>query len=194
MESQELWVGWLGLRASIGMLVENKPSIVAQFRWCVITCIDSSRDMQKSGTTQRIVRDFSKECIFLGRGLQVPGMRVPALAREYNLFNGFDNMWCFCKEPLMPPEPHLQLVGPMRAGDKCVEGMENLDELKEFIDVFKRENLKLKEWMQASECALGLGDGCGLTYATFRKELAEELETNWGKGKFFRRDSEKSGG
>ncbi|HUW18276.1 MAG TPA: hypothetical protein VMW16_03160 [Sedimentisphaerales bacterium] len=99
MEDQELWVGWLGLRASIGVVVEDKPSLIAQFPYCVITCIDSSRDMQKLRTTQRIVQDFSKECLFPGQGLQVPGTAVPALARDYNLFNGFDNIWCFCKEP-----------------------------------------------------------------------------------------------
>ena len=184
MEHQGLLVGWLGLRASIGVIVEDKPSLIAQFTHCVISCLDSSKDVQKLRTAQRIVQDFSGECLFPGEGLRVPGTRGAALARDYNLFNGFDSMWCFYKEPLIPPEPELHLVGPMRAEGKLVEDANNLDELKEFIELFKEHNPKLREWMQASECALGLGDGFGLTYATFNKVLADELENNWGKEKF----------
>jgi hypothetical protein len=184
VEDQGLFVGWLGLRASIGIIVEDKPNLIEQFPWCLITCVDSSRDMQKLRTSQRIVQDFGDECFFLGQGLQVPGRRVQALAQDYNLFNGFDNVWCFCKEPLILPERELHLDGPMRAEGKLVEDANNLDELREFIELFKRDNPKLKEWMQASECALGLGDGCGLTYATFHKGLADELENSWGKEKF----------
>lgn len=184
MEDQELFAGWLGLHASIGIIVEEKPTLIAQFPYTVITCIDSSSDMQKLRTAQQIVQDFSKDCFFFGRGLQVPGRRVPALARDYNLFNGFDNIWCFYEEPLIPPEPDLQLVGPLRGGGRFAEDAKSPEELKPLIETFKCEKIHLREWMQKSGAVLGLGDGCGLTYATLHKGLADELKNNWGKEKF----------
>jgi hypothetical protein len=180
MEIKKLWVGWLGLDTNIRIIAEEKPALIGQFPYCLITCIDSTVEIRKTTTAQNVVQDSSKECKFLGEGLLIPGSSIPDLIRDYNLFTGFDNIWCFREEPRTLPKPNLSLVGPTGVGEKLAEEVKEPEKLKELMDNFERENFELREWMGASGCVLGLGDGCGLTYATVSEELADELEKNWG--------------
>src|SRR5271155_20439 len=92
---KELVVGWL--ESSIGQLVEAHGGI-GRFSSVLITSVDSSTDMIGIATGYRIL-DRYEGCSFVGTGLLVPGVRIAQMARELDLFNGFDEVWCFAEPP-----------------------------------------------------------------------------------------------
>ena len=102
-------------------------------------------------------------------GAALPSVRLPwyglggshkltaRIGKEFNLFNGFDEVWLFREVPQFPKPDDVILVAPL--------------DLRE--DAISHE---LCRWMHASGCEVGLGDGIGLNYVTREDSVAAILE------------------
>jgi hypothetical protein len=150
--SGDIWVDWLD--SAIRVLIRDLPELLNGFPYKLITCVDSIRDLDKVSSVSQIVRNFSK-CRLKDGGLLIVGPGLDRIAKSYNLFNGFDEVWFFLSEPVESVPAGIWLTGPLEI-DKDVPD-------------------KLSEWMTSSGCVLGLGDGNGLNYATTNRSVAESL-------------------
>jgi hypothetical protein len=155
METSSNWiVGWVGI--SIGLLLRRDSTVLSRFSSILVTSVDSSWDMPEFLTAKRIVLRYP-QCSFLGKGLMIPGQLIVTAEREFNLFCGFDEVWCFDAPPSKSKPDDLSIVAPRDFGK------ENPPPL-------------LIPWMQESGCRLAMGDGDGLNYATPDKSLADLLQ------------------
>ena len=150
--SRDVHGGWIN--SSIEALVEDCPELMAEFPLALITSIDSTpagslpgiqKALEKSGVT---AEDF-------GAGILLPGKVVTELVYEHKLFNGFDEVWFHRQRPTEPKPESVTIVGPEEISDAVAP--------------------EVIQWMETSNCLLGLGDGAGLNYVTFDRKLANLL-------------------
>jgi hypothetical protein len=149
-----LYVGYLN--TSIGELIGRDAIILSQFRFVVVASVDSAADMTETTVATRIVEDHPG-CWFLGQGLVIPGVDIADVSERFNLFNGFDEVWCFDDRPAVEKPVDLWIVSPVNI---VQEGVPPL----------------LVPWITESGCRLGLGDGVGLNYVARDKGTAILLE------------------
>lgn len=149
-----LSIGWVD--TSIGELVRTRAEALTRFTHVLITSIDSSTDLHEVPTVQEVVGRYDG-CGFLGRSLKMPAQVVSEITGTFNLFNGFDEVWWFSKEPLLPLPEGVTIVSPLDLRE---------DELPE----------DLERWMAASGCNLGLGDGIGMNFVTPDATTANYVE------------------
>lgn len=141
---------------NIGSLLRSDAAVIMQFPFVMITSIDSSTDVAGIASSYGILDRFAGSSL-LGCSLVVRGDQVAELSLKFNLFNGFDELWCFRESP-QTPKPHgLWIVAPFNFHDEEIPPL-------------------LATWMTESGCKLGLGDGIGLNYATPEIQIAERLE------------------
>ncbi len=150
----DLQFGWVD--TSIHSLLETQRAIVVSFAYALITSIDSAADLRRLPTGQMIVQRYP-QCGFLGTGLVVPIDLLARIGKEFNLFNGFDEVWLFREEPRLLKPDDVILVAPL--------------DLRE--DAISHE---LCDWVYESGCEVGLGDGIGLNYVTRENSVAAILE------------------
>ena len=144
--------GWVD--SSIRLLAAT--DIFSQFPSVLITSIDSSRNVASLAVGYRIVEQY-KGAALLGQHLLVRGADVGTMANALNLFNGFDELWCFAMPPTVVKPDAVTLVAPLNLD---ADGLPST----------------VAAWMKSSHCLLGLGDGVGLNYATTERSLADSIE------------------
>jgi hypothetical protein len=149
---ESLIVGWTNTNiravADVGFL--------SQFSSVLISSIDSATDL--STTEMRsVIAKFDPACVVLGSGIVVRGESMVRLARDMDLFSGFDEVWCFDRFPNTPKPSDLWIVSPINI---------ETDE----------PPANLLSWMVETDCQLALGDGGGLNFATFREEIAVTVQ------------------
>jgi len=149
-----LLVGWLD--SSLGAILERDSNALARFAFAYVTCIDSNTDLRKVGSVQAIVVEH-EAARYLGDGFVVPGSLVSHVARRFNLFVGFDEVWCFNTTPRYEKPASMSIVGPARLSKET-------------------EPHGLREWMLTSRCELGVGDGVGMNYAAAHASTARWLQ------------------
>lgn len=154
--TDDLNVGWLD--TSIGLLLESQDAMFAGYAYVLITRVDSATDLRQVPTARAIIERYPA-CRFLGGGLVIPAGALAEAGKEFNLFNGFDEAWWFSREPQLPKPDAVFLVAPLDLRDDAVSD-------------------QLRDWMRASGCELGLGDGVGLNYVALDESVALELEKN----------------
>lgn len=154
----DLMVGWVDL--SIGKLVQEKPTIFASFAFTWVTSLDSSRNIGSVVSHHNIVERYSG-CAVLNGGLLVPGTLLSEISNALDLFNGFDEVWCFDSKPLTKKPDSLSIISPP-----------NIEEIVPLL---------LVSWMNESGCRLALGDGVGLNYATKDISIAQFLQVTAGR-------------
>lgn len=149
-----MYYGWVEDR--IRVLAKSRWRFFGELPWCLVTCIDGSRDV-KGAMEGKGLAGWEGVCSVLGHGLVVGEGKILEVARAYELFNGFDEIWLFEARPtvekprgisIVPPPADLTAVAPPQ---------------------------ELREWIEASGCVLGLGDGIGMNYITTSREIAEAL-------------------
>jgi hypothetical protein len=87
----------------------------------------------------------------------VPGEIIARLGASLNLFNGFDELWCFKRPPVMAKPNSLSIASPYNVETEDLPA-------------------SLSSWMAETECQLALGDGIGLNFITPQEDLAHRLE------------------
>ena|SRR6266700_3523360 len=150
-ETEEITIGWVD--SSIREAV--REDLMSQFRWLLVTSIDSTTMLADSEIARRI-KAVDPSCSVLGDGVLVSSGNLLRLVHELDLLTGFDEIWCFDVAPRVPKPPDLSLVAPLNIENGPVP-------------------TQLGSWMRTSECRLGLGDGIGLNFATPHPEIAVQF-------------------
>lgn len=149
-----MYSGWMEDR--ICDLAKTNWPIFRTLPWCLLTCIDSSHEVRSRIQAGRIA-GWEGDCSFLGEALVVGEGKILELARAYKCFNGFDEIWLYENRPTMEKPKGISLIPPP-------------------IDLTAvAPSRELLEWVEASGCVLGLGDGIGMNYITPSKDIAESL-------------------
>ena len=133
----------------IPLILHNNPDPFLRFRFVVFTCIDSNPNVAELKSVTGPLLEAGCELKAFGFALQVK-MSRDALNVTINTFTGYDEIWFFDAEPHRVDQP------PTITSER---------ELTDTTDEFNVETLnKLPDWMDASGCTVGLGDGGGLNY------------------------------
>lgn len=148
-----MYYGWL--QDSIWDLIQSHWDVFDELPYSLVTCIDSSEDV-KSTTTARKIFEFEASCSFMGRSLLVGDGRIVDVAKRYNLFSHFDEIWLYREHPVVDKPTGVSIVSPLELS----------------TDAPSRD---LLEWFDTSGCVLGLGDGIGMNYVTTSKEIVQSL-------------------
>lgn len=148
-----LYFDWIS--ANIHNILVGNPDIIARHPMVLITSIDSTRPLETT-TAQLICSDPTLHAKMHGYGIALPGSEVPRLIDSYNLFTGFDELWCFTNEPKVVKPEGLSIVLPRKISDDFPADLDS--------------------WMNESGCILGLGDGEGLNYVTTDPDIATTIE------------------
>jgi hypothetical protein len=148
-----IWVGWVN--SSISDLFKDMPELIDEFFYVLITSIDSSRDMHNIKTIYNKIHEW-EECSFFNGSLLITNKIFHKIFNSYNLFNGFDEVWFFHSIPSIKIPSEIWITAPLEIVDNIPDG--------------------LLEWMTASGCVLGLGDGVGMNYVTIEKRIVDLLE------------------
>jgi len=150
-----MYYGWL--QDSIRDLVESYWRVFRDAPYALVTCIDSSDDV-RSLTTSRAIVQLEESSDFLDSSLLFSGGKIIDLARRYDLFNGFDEIWLYRKRPVVGKPHGFSIVSPLDLNTERPPG-------------------ELLDWFTTSGCVLGLGDGIGMNYLTDSKDLVEWLNS-----------------
>ena len=148
-----MYYGWL--QDSIWDLTESQWEAFGQFPFALVTCVDSTVDVKSTTTAKKIVESDSS-CGYIGRSLLVGDARIVDVARRYQLFSHFDEVWLYKERPTADKPGAFSIVAPLDLNnDPLPEG--------------------LLKWFIVSGCILGLGDGIGMNYATTQKWIVDSL-------------------
>lgn len=150
-----MYWGWL--EDKIWSLANSDWQIFHELPWCLVTCIDCSRGVASIMKAMGIHK-WEAFCSFLGEALVVSDGKILDVAMEYNLFNGFDEIWLYRDCPDVEKPKEVSIVS-------------TLDLSKE------TPSKELLEWFKVSGCILGLGDGVGMNYVTTSREIVQFLNT-----------------
>jgi hypothetical protein len=138
---------------SIATIVEEHGQVFSRSNCVLIGCIDS----HPNPNLMPFARKFFEEddTPLSEQPFVLSGSQFARLTSNYNLFTGFDEIWLASVVPtLMRPE-EASLVAPV-----------NLD--------FEMPGA-IAEWMAASQCVLGLGDGWGVNFVATNRDVVAEL-------------------
>lgn len=143
----------------IPLVIESQPQVISAYGFALVTVIDSHHDVAELTSVERLLSEQRVGVSTLDRHLVVPRDLLLELVDpdEWNLFNGFDEVWFFPRPPLIPLPADIVITSEA-ALDRERAG-------------------RVAEWMQASGAGLALGDGYGLNYATFDPAIADILES-----------------
>jgi hypothetical protein len=122
---------------SIRLLVEY--GVLRFFKYTLLTSLDSATELSFGIVSKTLTN----------RGLQHKECGLGALfnscelTKYPNVFNGFDEIWCFDVIPILPKPPNATIVSPFDANTDQIDG-------------------GLPEWIKDSGCIVGMGDGIGV--------------------------------
>jgi len=139
---------------SIAMFIDKDFEVLSQFPYSIISSIDSNRNPIDLITDKEIAKtisnfkDISKQLSILTKDLK-------KLLQEFDLFNGFDEIWFFSEIPKNPIPQAFWITGPREIQTDFPTG--------------------LLEWMEINHCGLGLGDGIGMNYVTIYSNISEYM-------------------
>ena len=120
------------------------------------TAIDSHRDVANLSSLGWLQERYGSRIATFDAHLVVRADIIAEfVTAEANVFNGFDEIWCFEAMPGEPRPDDLAITS-----DAPLEG---------------ERARRVAAWMEASGAGLGLGDGAGLNYATFDPRIADVL-------------------
>jgi hypothetical protein len=132
-----------------------EAGLLQQYPFVLMTCIDSHADVAGIGIRQRFF-GHDPDCSIIGDGVLTNGRALSQVATE--LFTGFDELWCFERQPNLPHPKGMSIVSPL-----------DLD-----VDI-ARMSPTLSQWMAHTDCKLGLGDGIGLNIVAREPRLVTRI-------------------
>jgi hypothetical protein len=129
------------INGSIKAIVEY--SLLSHYRYVLISSLDSCVEIAVSHIGSKLITE-NANWYKLGNSIVAEGAGIAEAHKKHNLFNGFDEIWCFNSMPLLLPPSTI--VAPFDASTE-------------------RLDTGVIGWMEGQHCALGLGDGIGLNVA-----------------------------
>ncbi len=160
------WIGWIDTQnvSDITQLTFYYPELIRAFEYAIISCIDSN---PYPLLDELAFKGVPKESIIQlpgnERGIMTDGNTVADLAFNNELFNGFDEIWFFHKQPILSPLDEVQILSQSWLTDKAL--------ISERTDV-----QRVLDWCLKTGAVLGISDGVGLNYITVDEEVAKTLE------------------
>lgn len=151
---QDLFVGHVD-SAGIPTVLESLVELDLSFAYAMVTVIDSDPRVARLPSIATLLRAQRKGVSILDRSIVVPRLTLLELVREWDLFNGFDEVWFFESVPLLPRPADVVITAD--------------------VSMKTRDLGHVAAWMEASGARLGLGDGEGVNYATIDPDIAEHL-------------------
>jgi hypothetical protein len=123
--------------------------------YALVTVVDSSANVRAISSVGPLLEEMNATHEYVGEGLAIMVSVLLRLSHDYNFFHGFDEVWLCNDVPAVRKPAGLRLTSDVQLGAEPPLGA--------------------AEWMQASGCIAGLGDGIGLNYVTSE----EWLESRW---------------
>jgi hypothetical protein len=145
--------GWLDL--SIGEMVETSPEFISRFPNVLITALDSDKNVGQTRIGREIMHEHPA-CREVDGAVLVPGPLVAELHRGFDLFVGFDAIWCFDAPPERGKPANVSIAPPPGFADEGATTM-------------------VQQWMAGTRCMLALADGFGMNYVTPDARIAAVL-------------------
>jgi hypothetical protein len=141
---------------NIPAVLEADLPFMAACHSCLITSIDSIEDVANLESLLGFLDERNHEHASLGPDLLIDRRALADILREDNYFSGFDEIWLFADPPAVPkPEQiHLTIRAPTEESFAAIA-----------------------EWMTATNCVVGLGDGTALCYVTNEAEVAGQISS-----------------
>lgn len=121
----------------------------------LLTAIDSQENVADSLIIQRAIGDGVLIQKF-NNYVSFPSSELYNLIDNYNLFNGFDEIWFFRNIVNVVNPPDVPLVTPY---ELKISDLQNIE-----------------KWMISSSCYFAIGDGCGLNYITTDEKIDQKLK------------------
>jgi hypothetical protein len=153
VSSKDYVAGWLN--STIHDFLEHFPRSSKGIDYALITSLDSNvSPCSLLGKSPEL-----KSCIphakSLATGILLPTELMLNANASNQIFFGFDEIWFFPDDRIDPKPGSIWLVGPNRIDQRKIE--------------------ELGPWMQATRCALALGDGDGLNFIVKARGLVKHL-------------------
>ena len=112
----------------------------------LVTVVDSSANVRGISSVGPLLEEMNAAHEYVGDALAITVSVLLRLSHDYNFFHGFDEVWLCNAVPAVGKPAELRLTSDVQLGAELPVGA--------------------AEWMQASGCIAGLGDGVGLNYVT----------------------------
>jgi hypothetical protein len=135
---------------------ESRPAFVEGCRYALVTSMDSIRDVAGLPSFERYASETGPHEA-LGRGALFEMDAFERLIGHPHFFTGFDEVWLFGGRPYHAKPESVWLTSEAT------------------IDP-GRDLTGAAEWMAKTGCAVGMGDGAGLNYATLSDDVARQLD------------------
>jgi hypothetical protein len=140
---------------SVRKWITKNASKISELPFVLISSIDSQRDLRRIKLLASRFEIEPKWALSI-YPLVISGTSTVDLANEDRLFTGFDEIWIPRRLPISNPPSNAYLVAPR--------------EIESFLP------LEIENWVESSECRLGVGDGDGLNYVVLDDELGRQLQ------------------
>lgn len=147
----EYVAGWLD--SSLGDFLAELPRPGENALYALLTCLDSSFDVASLLKRNASLRAAVSDVKTLKKGAIVPVKLLHKASLRKQLFIGFDEIWFFPTDKIEPKPESTSIVGPQRIEQETLD--------------------QLGPWMEANDCSLALGDGCGLNIIVKASGLAQ---------------------
>ena len=151
----EYMTGWVDTSIHDFLSAIEAPS--SSMAHALITCLDSSLDVKSLARTSKHLSDLGTQPKFVGKGLLLTTRRLLDAERHGRIFFGFDEIWFFAKPIVIPKPAGLVITGPSKLSAQLVE--------------------KHADWLDASGCTLGLGDGTGMNFCCRVRGVVQHIVT-----------------
>lgn len=151
---RRLLSGWVD-NADLPFATELLAELLGGFQVVLVTCLDSSRAVWSAGPLHNCIEMLGEPSEMLGDGLMLGMPAFVQLLNQDTTFFGFDEVFFSRKCPTTPKPPTVVLTSEVPINERGVG--------------------EIHRWMSQSGCCLGLGDGCGLNFATYDLSIAESL-------------------
>lgn len=150
-DSEEYLGGWID--NSVHLFLSHSSEHWSQFRYALITCLDSNTDVGAIIHKNSHLKSLEEFGEIVGKGLRVTTAQLLEAEQKERIFYGFDEVWFSHTKAFAPKPRSAWLTGPSELHAHLPD--------------------ELVQWMNDSQCMLGIGDGTGLNYVVKISGVAE---------------------
>ena len=164
IKEENIWMGYVETHYfdEFKGLAMKQSDFLSQFPYALITRVDGG-GMPWLHSAFHIYTESIKNPVtgkLVDSGILLSGEMFSILAKSSDFLSGFDEVWLSYSEPIASLPAGLDFTSGFPITD-----MRNPNQIASVI-----------QWMNASGCVLGFGDGVGLNYATTDENIADLLD------------------